>query len=63
MRAMVGRVVTRDQLLNEVWGYQSYPLSRTVDNRVAALPAKLENIPSCPAPIHTVHDVGCKFEP
>jgi DNA-binding response OmpR family regulator len=63
LAARAGKVVTRDQLLNEVWGYQSYPLSRTVDNHIAALRSKLENVPSRPAHILTVHGVGYKFEP
>ena len=37
-----GEVVTRDELLNEVWGYENYPTTRTVDNHIAALRAKTE---------------------
>jgi len=59
--ARAGEVVTRDELLNEVWGYESYPISRTVDNHIAALRAKLEKDPSRPAHIRTVHGVGYKF--
>ena len=58
-----GEVVTRDELLNEVWGYETYPLSRTVDNHIAALRAKLESVPSRPRHIQTVHGVGYKFVP
>ena len=58
-----GEVVTRDDLLNEVWGYDSYPSSRTVDNHVAALRAKLERDASQPEHIKTVHGVGYKFIP
>jgi DNA-binding response OmpR family regulator len=58
-----GEVVTRDDLLNEVWGYESYPSSRTVDNHVAGLPAKLERDASQPEHIKTVHGVGYKFVP
>jgi two-component system response regulator VicR len=58
-----GEVVSRDDLLNEVWGYESYPTSRTVDNHVAGLRAKLERDSSQPAHIKTVHGVGYKFVP
>ena len=56
-----GQVVSRDELLNEVWGYESYPLSRTVDNHVASLRAKLETDPARPEYIRTVYGVGYKF--
>ena len=56
-----GEVVTRDELLNEVWGYEAFPVSRTVDNHVASLRAKLEADPSEPAHIRTVHGVGYRF--
>jgi DNA-binding response OmpR family regulator len=56
-----GQVVTRDELLNEVWGYEAYPVSRTVDNHVAGLRAKLESDPARPLFIRTVHGVGYKF--
>lgn len=58
-----GQVVKRDDLLNEVWGYESYPSSRTVDNHVAGLRAKLERDASQPEHIKTVHGVGYKFIP
>jgi DNA-binding response OmpR family regulator len=56
-----GEAVTREQLLNEVWGYDSYPASRTVDNHVATLRAKLERNPAEPAHIRTVIGIGYKF--
>ena len=37
------RVITRDELLNEVWGYQNYPCTRTVDNHILRLRQKLES--------------------
>jgi DNA-binding response OmpR family regulator len=58
-----GEVVSRDDLLNEVWGYESYPSSRTVDNHVASLRAKLERNSPEPEHIRTVHGVGYKFVP
>jgi DNA-binding response OmpR family regulator len=63
LASRAGDVVTRDDLLNEVWGYESYPSSRTVDNHVAGLRAKLERDASQPEHIKTVHGVGYKFIP
>jgi DNA-binding response OmpR family regulator len=56
-----GQVISRDDLLNQVWGYEAYPSSRTVDNHVAGLRAKLEQDASEPEYIRTVHGVGYKF--
>lgn len=55
--------VTRDQLLDEVWGVNNYPLTRTVDNHIAKLRQKIEDSPSEPRHIITVHRVGYKFIP
>ena len=63
LASRAGEVVSRDDLLNEVWGYESYPASRTVDNHVAGLRAKLERNSSEPEHIKTVHGVGYKFIP
>jgi len=57
------RVFTRDQLLNEVWGYENYPCSRTVDNHVLKLRQKLELEPAEPVHFRTVHRIGYKFIP
>jgi two-component system response regulator VicR len=62
LAARAGQVVTRDDLLNGVWGFESYPSTRTVDNHVAGLRAKLER-DAAPAHIRTVHGVGYKFIP
>jgi len=56
-------VITRDELLNKVWGLEAYPITRTVDNHVAGLRAKLESDPARPTYIQTVHGVGYKFVP
>jgi DNA-binding response OmpR family regulator len=56
-------VVTRDELLNKVWGFDSYPVTRTVDNHIASLRAKVEADPARPVYIQTVHGVGYKFVP
>src|SRR5215467_11986046 len=57
------RVISRDELLNEVWGYQNYPCTRTVDNHILRLRQKLENDPSNPSHLLTVHGLGYKFVP
>lgn len=56
-----GETVTREQLLDEVWGYDNFPLTRTVDNHVARLRQKIEENPAEPQHIITVHRVGYKF--
>ena len=53
--------VTRDQLLDRVWGYNNYPTTRTVDNFIARLRHKVERHPDRPQHIITVHGVGYKF--
>ena len=54
-------VVTRDQLLDHVWGYDSFPLTRTVDTHIAKLRQKIEENPGDPRHIVTVHRAGYKF--
>ncbi len=56
-----GGVVTRDQILNEVWGYEEAPTTRTIDNFVAKLRQKIEPQPHQPEHLLTVHGVGYKF--
>lgn len=56
-------VITRDEILNKVWGVDAYPVTRTVDNHIASLRAKLEADPARPVYIQTVHGVGYKFVP
>jgi DNA-binding response OmpR family regulator len=57
------KVISRDELLNEVWGYENYPSTRTVDNHILKLRQKLETEPAHPKHFHTVHSVGYKFLP
>ena len=57
------RVISRDELLNEVWGYGSYPSTRTVDNHILRLRKKLEPEPALPKHLRTVHGIGYKFLP
>jgi len=55
------RVITREELLNEVWGYTSYPTTRTVDNQIMKLRQKLEVDPAQPLHFRTMHGIGYKF--
>ena len=55
------RVISRDELLNEVWGYHNYPSTRTVDNHILKLRQKLERDPASPVHFRTVHGMGYKF--
>ena len=56
-----GATLSRDELLNEVWGYDAMPSTRTVDVHVAWLRQKLEDTPKHPQFILTVHGLGYKF--
>jgi two-component system alkaline phosphatase synthesis response regulator PhoP len=56
-----GATISRDELLHQVWGYQSTPSTRTVDVHVAWLRQKLEPNPRIPQFILTVHGLGYKF--
>ena len=57
-----GEPVTRDRFLDVVWGYASFPTTRTVDNHIAALRAKLEPDPANPRWLKTVHGVGYRLD-
>ncbi len=61
LAAKEGAVITRDELLEKVWGYDAMPTTRTVDNHLAALRAKLERDASDPQHLITVHGVGYKL--
>jgi len=61
LAARAGAVVRRDELLNEVWGYNSDVTTRTVDTHVASLRAKIEDRASEPRHLITVHGVGYKL--
>jgi DNA-binding response OmpR family regulator len=58
-----GDVVTRDELLNQVWGLDASPTTRTIDNHIAGLRAKLEANPEVPRRILTLRGVGYKWSP
>jgi DNA-binding response OmpR family regulator len=57
-----GEPVTREKFLDAVWGYTAFPTTRTVDNHIASLRAKLEKNPESPRWLKTVHGVGYKLE-
>ena len=61
LASRVGEVVSRDELLDEVWGYDLYPTTRTVDNHIAQLRSKIEKNPTNPKYLITVHSVGYKL--
>ena len=55
------RVISRIELLNDVWGYNNYPTTRTVDTHMLRLRQKLEKEPDDPVRFQTVHGIGYKF--
>jgi DNA-binding response OmpR family regulator len=57
------RVISREELLNQVWGYENYPNTRTVDNHIYRLRQKLEDHPDKPVHIQTAQGFGYKFLP
>jgi DNA-binding response OmpR family regulator len=58
-----GRVVSRHELLREIWGYADAPMTRSVDNAIARLRKKIESDPGHPRFIHTVHGDGYTITP
>ena len=56
-----GEIITRDELLNQIWGYDSFPNTRTVDAHIAKLRGKIEDEPDNPKLIVTVHGLGYKL--
>lgn len=56
-----GEVVTRHQLLDDVWGYENFPTTRTVDNFILSIRKKIEDDPSHPKHLLTIHKAGYKF--
>jgi DNA-binding response OmpR family regulator len=61
LAARRGEVVERSELLDEVWGYDQFPTTRTVDNHIALLRGKLEDDPAHPRRLITVYGVGYKL--
>ena len=58
-----GRALTRDDILNMVWGYDSFIGSRSIDRFVTTLRNKIEPDPHNPTFIHTIREIGYKFDP
>ncbi len=56
-----GKVISRDMLLDDVWGYAVTPTTRSVDNYILSLRKKIETVPSKPKHLLTVHTAGYKF--
>lgn len=56
-----GQVISRTEMLDRIWGYDSQALTRTVDSHIANLRQKIEDVPAQPAYIQTVHRIGYKF--
>lgn len=56
-----GKVVTRDDLLEKIWGYEKFPTTRTIDNHVLKLRKKIETDPNHPRHILTVYGGGYRF--
>lgn len=56
-----GEVISRDKFLDDVWGYDAYPTTRTVDNFILSLRKKIEDNPAEPQHLITVHKIGYKF--
>jgi len=54
-------VISRDTFLDKVWGYEEYPTTRTVDNFIVKLRAKIEKDPKNPKHLITIYGVGYKF--
>ena len=57
------RVISRKELLDAIWGYQTNPATRTVDIHISKLRQKLERDPANPIHVRTVHCAGYKFVP
>jgi len=56
-----GKVVSRDDLLDKIWGYEKFPTTRTIDNHILKLRKKIENDPNHPRHILTVYGGGYRF--
>jgi two-component system alkaline phosphatase synthesis response regulator PhoP len=58
-----GHIVTREEILDRVWGYEVFPSTRTIDNFIVRLRKRFERNPEAPAHFHTVRGVGYRFTP
>jgi two-component system, OmpR family, alkaline phosphatase synthesis response regulator PhoP len=57
----IGHIVTREEILDRVWGYEVFPSTRTIDNFIVRLRKRFERNPEAPAHFHTVRGVGYRF--
>ena len=62
MAEAAGEPISREKFLDIVWGYASFPTTRTVDNHIASLRSKLEKNPDVPRWLKTVHGVGYRLQ-
>ena len=58
-----GNIVTREEILDRVWGYEVFPSTRTIDNFIVRLRKRFERNPEAPAHFHTIRGVGYRFTP
>ena len=58
-----GTIVTREEILDRVWGYEVFPSTRTIDNFIVRLRKRFERNPEAPVHFHTVRGVGYRFTP
>ena len=58
-----GGIVTREEILDRVWGYEVFPSTRTIDNFIVRLRKRFERNPEAPLHFHTVRGVGYRFTP
>ena len=58
-----GGIVTREEILDRVWGYEVFPSTRTIDNFIVRLRKRFERSPDAPVHFHTVRGVGYRFTP
>jgi two-component system alkaline phosphatase synthesis response regulator PhoP len=56
-----GATVSREDILEKIWGYESYPSTRTIDNFIVRLRKRIERNPEQPTHLHTIRGVGYKF--
>ena len=56
-----GHIVTREEILDRVWGYEVFPSTRTIDNFIVRLRKRFERNAEAPAHFHTVRGVGYRF--
>jgi DNA-binding response OmpR family regulator len=56
-----GEIISRDDLLSQIWGYETFPYTRTIDAHIAKLRQKIEDKPEEPKLIITIHGIGYKF--